>query len=295
MVAYYKLIEEFSNISIRILVSNEQYSGEVVHDEFEDDFYPIFWSFDVCFQNDFILKWNQLQPIKKEYENWLDNLTMRFNRELNDEIENCQNQFELLNLLTDYKLKFSELKNNYLPIGLWEDGVESITNDRISYLYPENKSIEEKELRKIKSALLWVQVNELTKILETIDSKINLVNSFSGGNKKTMPIKRNIPPLEKLDLYQTSLLFFYLDEVGAIKYNSSREISPIVSQLTGHSEQNLRTEAFSKIIDIKRGLVGRKPLLQQNPSLNIAKVKEIVLEILHKINDDLEKNDSLIK
>ena len=121
------------------------------------------------------------------------------------------------------------------------------------------KSIESSELNKIRSVFLSVQVNEINKILDTLTEKIKIVETYSGSNsnKHTANLKNN-PPLEKLDLYQTSLLFFYLNEVGVIKYKSSREIAPIVSQLTGHSEQNLRTEAFSKIIDVKRGLVGRK-------------------------------------
>ena len=76
--SYYKLIEEFSNINIRIIVGNEKYTGEVVHDESEEDFYPTYWSFDMCFQNNFFVKWGQRLPFTTEYENWLEKLTDEF-------------------------------------------------------------------------------------------------------------------------------------------------------------------------------------------------------------------------
>ena len=69
----------------------------------------------------------------------LRNLRMSFNRELNDEIENCQNQFDKMNLLTDYKLRFSELRDNYLNLSFRVDGLDILDNDRVKYEYSEEK------------------------------------------------------------------------------------------------------------------------------------------------------------
>lgn len=58
---------------------------------------------------------------------------------------------------------------------------------------------------------------------------------------------------EKLDIYQTAILFHLLREAGVIINYSNADLAKFAHYLTGHSEQNLRTDkGFSNIFDVMK-------------------------------------------
>lgn len=58
---------------------------------------------------------------------------------------------------------------------------------------------------------------------------------------------------EKLDIYQTAILFHLLREAGVIINYSNADLAKFAHYLTGHSEQNLRTDkGFSNIFEIMK-------------------------------------------
>lgn len=109
--------------------------------------------------------------------------------------------------------------------------------------------------------------------LET--TQYNLPENFK---LKTLNIKA-----DKLDIYQTAILFHLFREADVFINYSNTDLAKLAHYLTGHSEQNLRTDkGFSNIHDIM--LMKRKGV----KSYNLLALKKVLSEVIDKI-DSLSK------
>jgi len=96
-----------------------------------------------------------------------------------------------------------------------------------------------------------------------------------------------------LSVAPPGLLFNYLQNAGAINEFSANTLGPFKSQLTGHSENTLRTEVLNNIIDVKKGNIGDQEHIIKDPDFNLILVRRVMSSILVQIDEDLEKNQKL--
>jgi hypothetical protein len=93
--------------------------------------------------------------------------------------------------------------------------------------------------------------------------------------------------ISKLDKYQSALLFHFLREKGAINNLSDIALAQIVSLLTGHSEQNIRQDALTKIWDVKTDKAKNRNNKDQYHNLN--EITKLLESILSDIRGFVEK------
>jgi len=111
-----------------------------------------------------------------------------------------------------------------------------------------------RELRKwlyeIKEA--WkVNPNYIPQQIENISNTQNKPRIFELPEGFKLIEKGINEKIERLDIYQSALLFHYLKESNAIIHYSDNSLAKFVHYLTGHSEQNLRRDkGFGVIWDI---------------------------------------------
>jgi len=292
--AFHKLVREFSEIKIEIKPIDVSYKYEN-GDEYGNVSVGKEYQYHILFQGDFIIKRDADYPTK-EYYDFLVNLKNEYYREINDHIENFIDKELVLNDLSNHKLQFEELIRLYK---IDEESNNIVTSD--NFFSHKNVIVEEDEYKpvnlawmiRISNNLFQNQLHEIHNIILFLKEKIEIVKSFLETIRQATKKNKFKKPLEKLDRYQTALLFFYLNEAGLIQYKSSNEIAPIVQSLTGHSAHNMQTKAFNKIPDVKKGQAGNKLKISNNKSYNLIEVKNTILEILRMVNDDLEKNKSL--
>jgi hypothetical protein len=299
-----ELIAEFQKIEIEITVKEESsINGDLVEffgDSYSDDPLTFFteWYFEFKFNNDYIVHNKDCSKTRFEYKDYISKEVNDFYREIGDVVEDDLPFSEKMIILNDYKTKFLLLSEMY------KEDVYQYCNLRFNFLNHSNirieqdsdKNISKFELKQILHSFLTIQKQSILDILFFLESKISLLREISNyesiKSKSKGSIKR-IEPIKNLNRFQIALLFDYLKAAGAIHVFSANTLAPIINQLTGHSENTLRTEALNKIIDIKKGKVGDKTQIFKEPDKNINVVKSIILSILTRIDEDLDTNKKL--
>ena len=92
------------------------------------------------------------------------------------------------------------------------------------------------------------------------------------------------PMKPKFDIYETAILFEYLKEKEMIKNYPVETLSKMIHYLTGHSENTIRTKAFSQVGFLKDGRTALK-----KGSAPVLQVRELLPEII----DDIDKRNNL--
>lgn len=228
----------------------------------------------------------------EDYRNYIERRFNDFKRELGDIIESDESLASRLEILENYRIEFEELRTLYLP------KVDIYSSENKSYLAHKNEKITFNSDRKIfestllidKSKFLSIQLNVIERSLIYIKSKIDILKFIetSAGKKqvKTSATKKE-EAIKALDIYQSALLFHYLGRSGAIlPFNSNNKLAPLISELTGHSEQNLRTECLNQIVDIVKGMHGNIPEIIKRKSHNLDRIEAVINEILRSIRED---------
>lgn len=93
-----------------------------------------------------------------------------------------------------------------------------------------------------------------------------------------------------LDKYQTALLFDLLRKKGAIINLKNSSLAHVISRLSPHSEQNLRTEGLDVIDFIKVDNPSYKNKNINIPNQNLQAVKEVLTSILEEIDEQIKTN-----
>jgi hypothetical protein len=300
-----ELIAEFQTIEIEITVLEQKFINydfvEFFGEEDSEEPLPSHyteWSFVVNFNNGFIVHWNDYGKYRTDYKEYIKKKENEFFREIGDIIESDIVFAEEMIILNDYKTKFSlfskyiiEEEYHYCNLKL-----DLLTHNNIRVKKDSEKNTSEYVLKSIIHSFLTIQKQSISDILFFLEAKIELLREIQGSELVNIKHKGKIKipnPINTLNRYQSALLFYYLYEVGCIHLISANKLAPLISQLTGHSENTLRTEALNKIIDIKKGTVGDLTNIRKDPDFNLKEVKKFIKLILNKIDEDLIKNQNL--
>jgi hypothetical protein len=104
-------------------------------------------------------------------------------------------------------------------------------------------------------------------------------------------IQKENSPTNALDIYQTALLFHYLKVHKLIGEQSAANLARIVAALTGHSEQNLRTEkGFGNIANILADKT-KNQHYKDSPNYNLLTLREHLQKIIKDIEKQIDKNN----
>jgi len=97
--------------------------------------------------------------------------------------------------------------------------------------------------------------------------------------------------IDRLDIYQTALLFHYLKKTKAIIEYSDASLAKFVYYLTGHSEQKLRREkGFGVIWNIIQDKAKNMDY-QDIENYNLTTLKDLLNEIIDLINKEIKANN----
>lgn len=296
-----ELVAEFSEVQVNVNIYNDGavygrlldlfvpgYSDEqVLTAEETDQCYRYFFSFQF---EGFVTP--------EDYKNYIERRFNEFKRELGDLIESDESLATRLEILENYRIEFEQLKTYYLPeVDIYSIDYKSYLkhkNEKITY--SSEKKIFESNLLKDKSEFLSIQLNIIERCLIYIKSKVDIVKFVVESEaKKKGKVVRQTPEetINKLDIYQSALLFSYLMKAGAIlPFDSNNKLAPIISDLTGHSAQILRTECLNQIVDIVKGKQGNIPELIKSQSYNLDRIEEVIREISGRIREDRSRYHS---
>jgi len=111
-----------------------------------------------------------------------------------------------------------------------------------------------------------------------------------------LPENFNLPKMnlkaERLDVRQTALLFTYLKDSKVILNYHTNSLAEIVSALTGHSEQKIRTdEGFGMMQYIKQDNPNTKiKKFKSVPNHNLVVLKSVLTEIIEELDKQMKEN-----
>jgi hypothetical protein len=299
----FTLLSQFENIEVVIKVYEIKDAIIYDWDPYDDNNYGIYpdeghlkWRFSITFNKDFKVCGLEFGKERTEYKEYIKDLVEKFKVEIDRVIRSEKTYSEKMVYLNEFNTKFSIVSDLYF--------IKEYThpNFKQDFYYHNNTKIindsanpiDDYALRYLLHNFFTIQKQSTSEILFYLGAKIDLlkeIGEYETSIKTQTKAKKSIEPLKVLDLHQTALLFSYLNDVGVIHYTSSNSIAPIVNELTGHSSQNIRTKAFDHIPDVKSGEAGNKIQTLKDPNINLKQVKDVVLKILAKVNEDLDKNE----
>jgi hypothetical protein len=222
------------------------------------------------------------------------------------------NAFNEFNWEIKYNLKKGSLINNISSyfekleeeLTILSDNItehETKLNSQLKWLYlPKNidksflnsEGLNDSIIENISSIFLFIK-NNIIEIIESI-KKFEDPNFAEKGIDIPEEMFSNviIPTTSTgiLDIYQTALLFYYLKKYKAIIPLTYTSLAKLVGALTGHSEQNIRTEkGFGAIADIFADRVKNQNFKDQ-PNYNLLILKEFMMKIIDDIELQMKKN-----
>lgn len=139
---FYKLENEFSDIYVEIKIGEKSFGdGDSAEFEHPEDA-PTIYEFNLIFQHDYTCHWANYKP-DIEYHKYLEKIRLDFYREINDEIDYSGDKFEILNLLDDYLLRSTQLKEYYFDKDVSSGRVKTQVKSHklIQYHYSNDKPI----------------------------------------------------------------------------------------------------------------------------------------------------------
>jgi hypothetical protein len=290
-----ELVAEFSEVQVTVNI----YDDGAFHGRLLELFVPAYMEGYIlneeesahCYVHFFSIKFEGYAA-PEDYKNYIERRFNEFKRELGDLIESDESLTTKLEILENYRIEFEQLKTYYLPeIDIYSIDYKSYLKHKHEKItHSSDKKIFESNLLKDKSEFLSVQLNIIERCLILIKSRIDIVKFVEDTEvKKQGKVVRKTPEetIKKLDIYQSALLFNYLIKAGAIlPFDSNNKLAPIISDLTGHSAQILRTECLNQIVDIVKGTQGNIPELLRRKSHNLDRIEAVIAEIQGRIRED---------
>lgn len=279
-----ELIAEFQKIEINIVVLERSFINTLVEffgERYSDDpeaFYRE-WEFEVKFNNDYVVNNLDFGKTRSEYNDYILKKVNEFYREIGDVIESDSSYSEKMIILNDYKTKFLLISDLFAEevYHYCSFKFNLLTHNNLKLIKESDKNISEHNVKHIIHSFLIIQKQAIGNILFFLESKISLlreIGEYEFAAKKTSKSIKRLVPIKNLNRFQTGLLFNYLQNVGAINEFSANTLGPLISQLTGHSENTLRTEVLSNITDVKKGIIGDKTQIIKDQDINLKLVKE---------------------
>lgn len=294
---YLKLISEFSEIKIDVEIQDDSYllakDGDLSN-------LIVYYRYIIRFQHDFIVydTIHQQVKVRDAYFKSIQKLANMFYREINDIIELEGTDLIVYNKISDIYLHFKEIDGFYFQNNhtkLWE---HKHTNENYTYLKDsQEQSVDLGEVDFFLQSAYKIQKDTIAQILLFLKEKLKMLELFKDQTtSKSNPDKTsNKKALERLDRYQTALVFDYLAKAGIIHSHSYNIISKLVSQLTGHSQKTFRSLCFNQIWQIKSGQQGNKIEIKKNPAYNLEKVKDAFDGMMKEITSDIRKNQESLQ
>lgn len=136
--------------------------------------------------------------------------------------------------------------------------------------------------------LLNISRKEAINIILDFDPVINV--NIKDITKSKKPNK----PLTKFDLYETALIFSLMRDQGLILRLSNESLAELINYLTGHSNQNLRTEGLSNVDSILKGKFhsNKSPDAEVTETWNRLKnVRGLFIDIVKFLDQNIDKNE----
>jgi len=298
----YKILDEFKSSSFELKTLDGPHSGEL-EDENADFFDEIdksekYWHFELTFNKKYKIQSTKIIKVEPNYSKHLEELCKTYFREISTEIDEISN-ISALNMLTDYLQMFLQLEKEYMQItkfykvAIFETGRRSVWLPLdFNKIVSENNQYRVGHLSVCFNSFYHSQVITIKNIIEYLKQKIEILNKgnyIMADNPKIYTPKIS-NKIKALDRYQIALLFYYLEQSGAINSNSYIKQAEIINQLTGISAQKLRTDALNKIWEIKSGRIGNIDKNKIDPTYALNGVKMLIKKIGTMIENDIKKN-----
>ncbi len=297
----YQLLDEFKSSDFEIIELDGPYNGYLENplskyfDTEEED--KEYWHFELVFKNDFRNSSVGISEIEPNYKTHIEKLCKSFFREISTEIDESHD-LRLLNMLTDYRQSFKSFMKDYSKVTIKkstyfdEDSKQLFLPLNFDQISQEYSKLRIGHLRILFSSFYTTRVNAINNVYDFLEKKLQILNKESTNyieRNKELPQNKSQKRIEKIDRYQIALLFHYLEETELINKNSYVTQAEIINRLTGISAQKLRTECLNKIWEIKSGRTGNSELLKTNSAYALMGIKNILKEILGKVELDLKK------
>jgi len=303
----YQLVDEFKNPTFEIIKLGGPNSGRLENERARffdsEEENKDYWHFDFVFRNHYMNSTTNIVDIEPTYKRHIDKLCKSFFQEISTEIDE-NNKVQILNMLTDYSQMFRDLKEGFILVTITRKNYYNELTDNVCLPINFDKIVDQfsihrlGHLRILFNSFYKTQNETINKILEFIEMKLKILNVGEHNAKeatKRIPPSRSNNKTEKLDRYQTALLFHYLEELEVINKNSYITQAEIINRLTGISAQKLRSDGLNKIWEIKSGALGNTIELRTDPAYALKGIKKLFEEILVRIDADLRKNLENIK
>ena len=229
--SYNKLVDEFANINVEIEIGSQSFAypnyGQSIEDETTE--YTLTYDFFLKFQNEDKVYYNDHSKTYIEYRKRLNDLSLNFYSDINQEITNFKNKLLILNLLSDYFIRFSELRDNYynykcsLPVGT----VMVKRNKIINFHYSEDKPILDYCKDRILDNYLVIQVETIERLLKYLEEKGNLIKIHTDNEKiDAITVAKKIRSEKRLNTrksFELNPQFFQSDTIITDKLKDFKE------------------------------------------------------------------------
>ena len=287
--AFYILKSKISNFQFEIIhgtfeVESDGYNDNIIEDLAKED--------KVLVEDRYELKVNNVF-----YRYFFDDLITAFN-EFNWEIRTNLESSPLRESIPSYLEKLDkELKTWFdnitvQEIPLNDENKKLYLQNNIDLSFSKSEGISSLIIENISSLFLFIK-KQILETLENID-KIEKI----GFDRKDIEVPEELfsnisspyGPAGVLDIYQTALLFYYLKKYKGINPLSAESLARLVSALTGHSFQNIRTShGFGAIADICADKA-KNQNFKEIPNYNLTILKAFLNEIMKDIEAQSVKN-----
>ncbi len=172
-------------------------------------------------------------------------------------------------------------------------------NKNINLEFLKSDGISNSIIDKISEVFLF-QKNNIIKVLKHLkkaESDGSITRKIVLPEKSMQNMRTPKKVIETLDIYQTALFFYYLRKYKGILNYTDTSLAKLVSTLTGHSDQNIRTEkGFGAISFIISGKVMNKNHTE-TPNYNLTTIKQflqkIIVEIDREISNEYQSSNKL--
>jgi hypothetical protein len=257
--------------------------------------------------NNFVLNDYGYWPTEKRYDLVINNI---YHKEF---LEKLRASFNALNTEIQYNIQLDQIKGS-IPDYLeniceestkWFESITELEIDQGSqkrWIYI-SKNIDQFFLKSVE--LNDYMIDDISYIFRVLKSNsleiINIIERFTNSNygkDESVDTEELISDIHEqtsskgiLDIYQTALLFFYLKKHQAINPVNCNSLAKYVSALTGHSEQNIRTnKGFGAMGDILSDKA-KNQYYKEEPNYNLITVKEFMQKIVDDIEKQIVKNN----
>ena len=214
------------------------------------------------------------------------------------EIKNNQKKDLLKDSIPSYLEKLTE------ALTIWFENIsehEIKLNSQSKWIYIsknidqsflKSEGLNDKILENISSFFLFIKNSavETLEYIEKIENQDSTQKEIDLSEDIFSEIKKPTLPVDALDIYQTALLFHFLKKHHGVHPFNDSNLAKIVSILTGHSEQNIRTDKGFGVI---AHILADKAKNQNHDDIqdyNLITLKDFLHNIIEDIDKQIKKN-----